>query len=77
MSAARDFDRMRDRLRAALIERDCMQDSLVPQQIRDQATVKYTRLIDAMVNDLEVLDQRGTLADISLQLHAREAGVRK
>lgn len=67
---------MRDRLRAALTERDCMQDALVPQVVRDQATVHYSRLVDQMVDDLEILSQRGTLATISASLHSREKGVR-
>ena len=67
-----EWTRMLGNLRAALIERDVMRSQVATQQMRDAATDRYCSLVDAMVDDLDVLSTRLELGRITAFLSKKE-----
>lgn len=67
-----EWTRMLGNLHQALIERDAMRSPGASQQMRDEATRRYSRLSDTVIDDLDVLQVRLELGRITAFLCKRE-----
>lgn len=65
------------RLVEAMVARDVMRSAESTQQVRDVATVTYTRASDAVIDLLAEMRGDGTLPSVTLLLARKDRLVRK
>lgn len=58
--------------RAAQVARTTMRNPASPRAFRDEATARYTRAVDGMVDEMETLSGDRTLGRITLLLSKKE-----
>ncbi|NJS39822.1 MAG: hypothetical protein HC783_13305 [Rhodobacteraceae bacterium] len=67
-----EWTRMIGSFRAAQVAQDQMKDPAASQQVRDDATIRYSRAVDQVIADLGTLSERQVLGRITLFLSKRE-----
>jgi hypothetical protein len=67
-----DWTLMIGQHRAAMVARDQMRDPAATQTMRDEATARYSRAADAVIEHLSVLSERHVLGNLTMHLARKE-----
>jgi hypothetical protein len=67
-----DWTMMIAQHRAAMVAWDQMRDPAATQTMRDEATVRYNRAADAVIQHLSLLSERHVLGNLTMHLARKE-----